>query len=68
MHELQRVTATDISLSTSMSAVNRLKQLLLYTAGTPNGRKVSIHLEELKQLTVLNTSSGFLIWIPPPSH
>jgi len=31
-----------------MASVNKLKRLLLYTAGTPNGKKVSIHLEELK--------------------
>jgi Glutathione S-transferase, N-terminal domain len=33
-----------------MSTANKLKPLLLYAADTPNGRKVSIHLEELKDV------------------
>jgi hypothetical protein len=44
---LNRLSLVTRSLTTSR---NMSKPLLLYTAGTPNGRKVSVFLEELKAI------------------
>lgn len=44
---LNRLSSVTRSLTTSH---NMSKPFLLYTAGTPNGRKVSVFLEELKTI------------------